>query len=129
MFRAIRNIVLSVLALAVIASAQQATKAEAPAHQTNGNNTVPCSAQSASTSPAATPAPDLSDAAREKCKKQNDCHWDAAKGCVCVIVLDGDGSNILRIDTQSSSVQKNTADYEYERLPVERSIGGILALP
>jgi hypothetical protein len=118
-----------VLALAVIASAQQATKAEAPAQKTNGNNTSPCSTQSAPTSLAATPAPDLSNAARDKCKKDDDCHWDTAKGCVCVIVLDGDGSNVLRIDTQSSTVQKNTADYEYERLPVERRIGGIISLP
>jgi hypothetical protein len=95
-------------------SGQQNCKSQAPAQQLQALQSQP---------------PDLSDAAREKCKKQDDCHWDAAKGCVCVIVLDGDGSNVLLIDTQSSAVQKNTADYEYERLPIERSLGGILSLP
>ena len=45
-------------------------------------------------------------------------------------IVDWDfGSEPIGIDPQSSTVQENTADYKYERLPVERSIGGILSLP
>ncbi len=112
----IRNVMLVTLVVVPFATAQEKDKS-------------PCAVAPAPASTTAKQARDLSDAALQGCQKAGDCHWDAAKGCLCVIVVDGDGSNVLRIDTQSSAVQKNTADYEYERLPVERSIGGILSLP
>ena len=126
---AIRNILLSLIVLASAASAQQPSKTETPEQKPTDPKTAPCSTATASASPAAKQAPDLSDAARKACKKSDACFWNGDKGCYCYLDLDGDGTNVLRIDTQSSAVQKNTADYEYEHLPIERSIGGILSLP
>ena len=119
MTRAIRNVMLLVIVLAVGASAQDA----------GTSKPIPCPTASTSAPKTATRAPDLSEAAKKACDSKKGDYWDEQKGCMWIVQLDGDGSNVLRIDTQSSAVQKNTADYEYERLPIERSIGGILSLP
>ena len=118
MILAIRNTALSVIMLAVCASAQDAGKPKA----------APCSTQLASAPTTATPAPDLSDSAKKACDPKKGEFWDEQKGCMWMVDWDF-GSEPIGIDPQSSAVQKNTANYEYERLPIERSIGGILSLP
>ena len=119
MICAIRNIALAVIVLASAASAQQETATSDSAQKASKTKPAPCSAVSTSSSGAATRAPDLSDAAKKACDPKKGEFWDEHKGCMWIVQLDGDGSNVLRIDTQSSAVQKNTADYEYERLPIE----------
>src|SRR5437764_15062060 len=98
MIRAIRNVPLAVIVLTVGGSAQQATPPTVSAEEPSKTKAAPCSAASTSSAAAVRSAPDLSEAAKKACDAKAGDYWDERKGCMWIVQLDGDGSNVLRID-------------------------------
>jgi hypothetical protein len=72
--------------------------------------------------------PDLSESAKKACDPKKGEFWDEQKGCMWVVDWDF-GSEPIGIDPQSSTVQRNISDYEFNRLPAARSVSDIIKLP
>jgi len=70
--------------------------------------------------------PDLSEAAKKACDSKKGEFWDQKRGCF--IVLDEPDVPLL-IDPSSSSVDHYHTEWQFNSVPMERSIGGILSLP
>jgi hypothetical protein len=127
MICAIRNIVLALIVLTVAGLAQQAAPPKVSAEEPSNAKAAPSSAAPSSSAMSA-PAPDLSESAKRACDPKKGEFWDEQKGCMWIVDWDF-GSEPIGIDPQSSTVQHTTIDYELNRLPTDRSIGGILSLP